>query len=284
MNTTSSEPIDSTATLVDSHGLPLATTIPAMPAVQQPRAMTEADAGPSSVMSAILRVASDPNMDVTKMERLMAMHERLSQQQAEREFNSAMSRVQQNMRRIETDKRNAQTKSDYASYGQLDRALRPLYTEHGFALSFTTEPAGDAVVRVVCFVSHEAGFTRRYEIDMPADGKGAKGNDVMTKTHATGSATQYGMRYLLKLIFNVAIGADDDDGNGAGTTETVEPNSAQDWINRADALRKPEDYQPLREALAAHYKSVAAIPADVRTAFNRAKAELAQSIDTGAQA
>jgi hypothetical protein len=50
---------------------------------------------------------------------------------------------------------------------------------------------------------------------MPADGKGAKGGDVMTKTHATGSAIQYGMRYLLKMIFNIAVG-DDDDGNAAG--------------------------------------------------------------------
>src|SRR5690606_15862485 len=52
---------------------------------------------------------------------------------------------------------------------------------------------------------------------MPADGKGAKGGDVMTKTHAAGSAMSYGQRYLLKLIFNVAIGENDDDGNSAGS-------------------------------------------------------------------
>jgi ERF superfamily protein len=52
---------------------------------------------------------------------------------------------------------------------------------------------------------------------MPADGKGAKGGDVMTKTHATGSALTYGRRYLLALIFNLAIGElQDDDGNAAG--------------------------------------------------------------------
>jgi hypothetical protein len=50
---------------------------------------------------------------------------------------------------------------------------------------------------------------------MPSDGKGAKGNDVMTRTHAAGSAMSYGMRYLLKAIFNIAIG-EDDDGNAAG--------------------------------------------------------------------
>ena len=48
---------------------------------------------------------------------------------------------------------------------------------------------------------------------MDISGKGAKGGDVMTKTHAAGSAMTYGMRYLLKLIFNVAIGEEDNDGN-----------------------------------------------------------------------
>ena len=51
---------------------------------------------------------------------------------------------------------------------------------------------------------------------MPADGKGAQGRDVMTRTHATGSAVSYGRRYLLLMIFNIAVGGEDDDGNAAG--------------------------------------------------------------------
>ena len=66
---------------------------------------------------------------------------------------------------------------------------------------------------MLAYVSHVGGHTRRYEAAMPADGKGAKGGDVMTKTHAFGAATSYGMRYLLKMIFNVAIGEYDLDGN-----------------------------------------------------------------------
>jgi hypothetical protein len=50
---------------------------------------------------------------------------------------------------------------------------------------------------------------------MPVDGKGARGGDVMTKTHAMGSGISYGMRYLLRMIFNLAIDQDDD-GNAAG--------------------------------------------------------------------
>jgi hypothetical protein len=58
---------------------------------------------------------------------------------------------------------------------------------------------------------------------MPADGKGARGNDVMTKTHATGSAVSYGMRYLLKMIFNVSSGEADDDGNAASRRDRRPP-------------------------------------------------------------
>lgn len=176
-----------------------------------------------TLLTVISKAASDPTVDVVKMRELLAMRREMQQQQAEADFNAAMASVQSKMGRIGTDRRNDQTRSDYATYAKLDRALRPLYTAEGFALSFGTDPLdAQAMVRVTCHVSHTAGFTRKYSIDMPADGKGAKGNDVMTRTHATGSATQYGMRYLLKMIFNVAIGAeDDDDGNGAEGVEMI---------------------------------------------------------------
>jgi hypothetical protein len=66
---------------------------------------------------------------------------------------------------------------------------------------------------------------------MPADGKGAKGGDVMTRTHATGSALSYGMRYLLKMIFNVAVGEDDDDGNDADEPRKPKgPDGFDQWL------------------------------------------------------
>ncbi len=134
-----------------------------------------------------------------------------------------MSQVQANMRRTAADRHNKQTGSDYATYAALDRDLRPLYTAEGLSLSFDTEAAGDGVVGMICHVSHTGGHTRTYRAAVPSDGKGAKGGDVMTKTHAFGSGTSYGMRYLLKMIFNVAIGndPDDDDGNAAAEIERI---------------------------------------------------------------
>lgn len=169
----------------------------------------------AAIVQVIERAALNPAVDIDKMERLLQMHERIKHSEAEAAFNTAMSAAQGEMGRISTDATNPQTRSNYATYGKLDRILRPIYTKHGFSLSFgTKDPGRPDCVRVVCMVARGA-YSREYQIDMPADGKGAKGNDVMTKTHATGAAAQYGMRYLLKLIFNVAIGEDDDDGNGA---------------------------------------------------------------------
>lgn len=68
---------------------------------------------------------------------------------------------------------------------------------------------------MICDVCHNGGHVRQYRLLMPADGKGARGGDVMTRTHATGSAVSYGMRYQLRMIFNLAIDQDDD-GNAAG--------------------------------------------------------------------
>jgi hypothetical protein len=168
----------------------------------------------ATMLHVIDRAARDPSVDIVKIEKLMEMAEAMKHRDSERVFNESMARVQGQMRSIAADSNNPQTKSRYASYFTLDKAIRPIYSEQGFALSFNTEDgaAGDHV-RVVCYVTH-GGYTRRYHIDMPADGKGAKGGDVMTKTHAMGSAMTYGQRYLLKMIFNIAIG-DDDDGNRA---------------------------------------------------------------------
>ena len=160
------------------------------------------------------RLATDPKMNVETLERLVQMHERAHARVAEEQFNAAMSKAQSEMRHIAADGYNPQTKSRYASYAAIDKGLRPIYTENGFGLSFDTEDSPlPAHMRVLCRVSHIAGHSRTYRVDMPADGKGAKGGDVMTLTHAAGAAMSYGMRYLVKMIFNVAVGEDDRDGN-----------------------------------------------------------------------
>lgn len=190
------------------------TSVIDMSAAASPQRQQPSDT--TAIVQVIERAARDPNIDIDKMERLLAMQERVLARDAETQFNEAMTLAQSEMGRVSTDATNPQTRSEYATYGKLDRAVRPIYTKHGFSLSFDEGEAPKEKpmhVRILCHVSHRAGHTRIYHKDMPADGKGAKGGDVMTLTHATGAAQSYGMRYLLKGIFNIAIGEDDNDGN-----------------------------------------------------------------------
>lgn len=185
---------------------------------------------------AMIRLAIDKGAPIETIERLVALQEKMLARQAEIEFNEALNRVQSKITRVAPDLQNSQTNSKYASYAAIDRVIRPIYSEEGFSLSFSEEDCPKAEhVRIVCFVSKGA-YTRQYRKDMPADGKGAKGGDVMTKTHAAAAADSYAKRYLVKDIFNVAIGQDDTDGNAhSGIEETeIEKNCGE--ISRAKDL------------------------------------------------
>lgn len=202
---------------------PVPAALPATPAHDPALAMIE-------------RFATDPNFDVTKMQALMDMREREMRRIAENAFNDAMNRAQKRMRPIAADAENPQTKSRYASYKQLDNAIRPIYTDEGFGISFDSEdsPKGADWIRVLAYVTN-AGHSRTYRLDVPTDGKGAKGGDVMTKTHAVGAGMSYGMRYQLKMIFNIAVGEDDQDGNDQTRPAVAAPTGFENWFLDMDA-------------------------------------------------
>jgi hypothetical protein len=175
----------------------------------------------TSIMQVIERMAMNPAVDLDKLKGLLDLQERIMTRNAEQSYDMAMNEAQAQMRPIATDANNSSTRSRYASYGALDHSLRPIYTGHGFSLSFGTADGAPAdQIRLTCRVAHRDGHKEIVHIDMPADGKGAKGGDVMTKTHATGAAVTYGRRYLLGMIFNIAVG-EDRDGNPPDTGEVI---------------------------------------------------------------
>jgi hypothetical protein len=173
----------------------------------------EIQIAPNPVMQ-MLAAAVDKGQDASVKELVQILREERDYN-AQLEFNQAMNRCQSKMKRISADMENPQTRSRYASYAQLDRTVRPIYTEEGFSLSFSD---GDRIdpetLRIVCYLSHSAGHTRILNKDMPVVTVGPQGKAMMTPTHATASAGSYAKRGLLKDIFNLAIGEDDDDGNG----------------------------------------------------------------------
>lgn len=214
--------------------------VPVLQSAEAPPPATMPEA--ASILNIIDRASRDPSVDVDKLDRLLQMHERVQARNAQVEFDQALSDAQSKMERIRADANNPQTRSKYATYAALDRALRPLYTEAGFSLSFDSGESAPDVLRLLCRVAHKGGHREQHRLDMPADGKGAKGGDVMTKTHATGAAVTYGKRYLLGMIFNIAVG-NDDDGNSASNGKP----SSRGMAGGGGEFR-PERRSPLQEA------------------------------------
>ena len=60
--------------------------------VERPRPAAASDS-PSTVMALIERVALDPRADVEKLERMMAMYERVKAKEAELAYNAAKARI-----------------------------------------------------------------------------------------------------------------------------------------------------------------------------------------------
>lgn len=169
------------------------------------------------MLSMIERAARDPSVDIDKMERLLNMQQVAVQRAAETAFNAAMRAAQAEMPRVTRDAKNDQTRSRYARLETISAAIKPVITKHGFSLSYGTDASPlEHHYGVTCLVAHEAGFSRLYRADIPTDANGMKGNQNKTATHAFGSTMSYGRRYLLLMVFDIALTNEDDDGQAAG--------------------------------------------------------------------
>ena len=175
--------------------------------------LAHAAVAPPSLLTTIADLARDPACDVEKLRALIAMQREVMAEQARIAFDAAMADAQAEMVPVLRSATNAHTKSRYARLEDIDNAIRPLITRHGFSLTFDNpDQTVDGSV-VTCAVAHRDGHVRSYKIAGARDDKGAQGNANKTPIQAIGSTISYLRRYLTCMIFNVALTNDDTDGN-----------------------------------------------------------------------
>jgi hypothetical protein len=187
------------------------------------------------------RVMTDPNADVDKLEKMMALREREINRQAEASYNEALAKCQSEIGTISRDAENTQTRSKYATFEQIDHICRPVYTKHGFALQWDTGEAPEGYVNVVGILTHSDGHSKTFSTTMPLDLAGIKGQVNKTGIHAHQSTITYARRNLEVMIFNVAT--QDDDGNAAGQRmregETIDEAQLADLQGRVGDANVP---------------------------------------------
>ena len=162
----------------------------------------------------IERVAMNPEMDVTKLEKMLDMQERVLDREAKQAFHQDFVSAQAEMPEIEAADENKQTNSLYAKLERIIPLIVPVYTKHGFTMSFNTPdcPIQDHI-RIVAIVRHRLGHSETFQRDLPIDNAGIAGKVNKTKLHANASTVTYGERYLTGMIWNLAVGTLDTDGN-----------------------------------------------------------------------
>jgi hypothetical protein len=188
------------------------------------------------ILNVIARAAADPNTDVDKLERLLAMQERVMEREAEQVFNTALREAQDEIQPIVRNKTNSSTNSKYADLERVSDAIDPVLRKHGFSSSFgTTDCPLPGHYRVTCRLSHVGGHHRDYQADVPADTAGVKGTPTKTATHGFGSALSYGRRYLKLLIADVST--TDDDGRAASNGGPINDEQVRVLNGLADAVK-----------------------------------------------
>lgn len=172
-----------------------------------------------SFIAMVERAASDPTVDIDKMERLFAMGEKMLDRKAVAEFNKDMTKVQANIPTVIKTGKNEQTHSQYAKLENIINAIRPVYTKYGFSVSFSEgDPSALGLVRANMIIRHSGGHEERSFYESPMDTTGLAGKVNKTQTHGKASAMSYAQRYAINGAFLLEF-SDDDDGNDAGKVE-----------------------------------------------------------------
>lgn len=185
----------------------------------------------SSMIEVISKAASNPEVDIHKMEKLLDMQERIMNKQSEMQFNSAVAQMQNDIPVISENgeiKVNGVVRSKYATFDDILKASKPVMKEHGLAVTFKVDTS-EGFVKVVGILMHVSGHREETTMTLPFDNSGSKNN-----VQAMGSSISYGKRYVICAMLNIATG---DDNDGQGNT-TINPQQAMLITKKVTELKE----------------------------------------------
>lgn len=161
------------------------------------------------------RLAKDPNVDPEKLERLIALQERIMRHNAKASFDAAFAKMQPEIPEIDEKGQilvKGTLRSTYAKLEDIHKVIKPILARHGFAIRHRTEWPTEKpnIIRIVGILSHQEGHSEESAFEAPKDA-----SDYRTDIQSQGSTVSYGRRYTTLDLLNIATrGADNDGQNG----------------------------------------------------------------------
>lgn len=198
------------------------------------RAIIDVTPEPSQALAPVVllfeRLAGNKEIDVAKLERLIAMQEHILAHEAKAAFNRAFASMQAEIPSVLESSSGDHGKWTYAPLEAIQEIVRPILVKHGFGLSFRTEWPDKGTIKVIGILTHRDGHERTSEFLADADTSGSK-----NAIQARGSAVSYGHRYTTKDLLNITTKGADDDGKRAIPAAPIQHPSG--YLAALDTLR-----------------------------------------------
>ena len=204
-----------------------------------------------AMVSMIERVVLNPDADLDKLERMLAMKERMDAQTARIAFANALAEARSEIPPIIKDatvdftSNKGRTHYRHETLAGIAKQIDPILSRHGLSYRFRTEQ-GQGGVRVTCIVQHAQGHSEETTLSGAPDQSGNKNG-----FQAVGSAVTYLQRYTLKAALGLSAEVDDDGQAAAPRRDNRRAEPEQ-------APAKPDDeaIAALRDRLSNHPEGV----------------------------
>jgi hypothetical protein len=181
----------------------------------------------------IERIILDKDLDLSRVEKMLDLRDRIEAREAKKAFNASLARAQPRLpvigrsgeiiirnkddraKGLPVEKQRIEQKTKFADWADINEAITPIIAEEGLSLGFDSVGGKDSSISVTCYLRHSGGHEQQTTLVLPHDSSGSK-NPVQ----AIGSSLSYGKRYTAGLLLNfVSRAAPERDDDGKSSDE-----------------------------------------------------------------
>lgn len=156
----------------------------------------------------LIQTALSTGQSSESLEKLMDLQERWQKNEAEKEFNLALSEFAQKSPKILKDSvvsfGSGKTSYKHATLSNVVSAIQPVMSELGLSHRWKTSQ-NEHGISVECIITHKSGHSESTSLTAPSDNSGSK-----NAIQAIGSTVTYLQRYTLLSALGLAVFEDDD--------------------------------------------------------------------------
>lgn len=189
----------------------------------------ETNASPAEKM---LALAVEKNLSIDMIERLMTLYREELTRRQKQEYDAAKARLQAEMPVIEKNK-VSKNKSGVImyTYADIDNVIgqtKEVVGKNGFSYDFEEQQTGDNKMKVTCVVTHEGGYTKRFDMESGLVTR----TDIMSAPQQVAATMTFLKRHTYMNAFGITTA--DADIDAEGDDRGNKPSEEQ--LNKIDAL------------------------------------------------